>query len=267
MNYRSRILNDQKMTSTQKTGGDFPQKGVKLPNKSKHVIGNAFLLKLLPFWIVFSILTLPGYAQTYKLRAFTTLSHEDWRDSAYRFPTFQRGSMILNTGYLTEVPTPVNYNIFRERMEVIGSRGDTVPMFSSPDITLINIAGHLFMNHYPKGFIEILKEGRISLGVQTTFKVLMEASSGERFVGVIDLRETTCYYDRWYRKSDWYYLIDDKSNLRNVTRALLTQLFPDQKEKIKKYIKYYNVNFKTRHSVPELVIYCIENAAVVSSSK
>ena len=228
---------------------------------------SGFLSKLHFLWIVFLILTLPAYAQTYKLRAFTTLSHEEWRDSAYRFAAFQQGSMILNTGYLTEIPTPVNYNIFRERMEVIGLRGDTIPMFSTPDIKLVNIAGHLFMNHYPTGFIEILKEGPISLGVQTTFKVLMEASSGERFVGVIDLRETTCYYDRWYRKSDWFYLIDAQSNLRNVTRGLLGELFPGQKEKIKKYIKYYNVNFKTRHSVPELVIYCIENAAIVSSGR
>ena len=109
---------------------------------------------------------LVGYTQTYRLNAYTFLSHVAWKDSLYRFSKFQEGSMVFNRGVSSDLKWQMNYNLYLQRMERITERGDTIGMEYSSAIKVVIIGNRLFFNDYPNGFVEILIDGPVSLGVR-----------------------------------------------------------------------------------------------------
>jgi hypothetical protein len=188
----------------------------------------------------------------YLLPLYTYIGTMPWRDSLYLYPRFQEGAVVLANGNTT-AKLMINYNVYRERMEVIIGK-DTTALKNVSNVSLLQIGSHIIYQDPSKGYIELLGEGPIFLGVLSEFKVVMGSSAGERFRAT-DLRESNSRFDRFYTKYQLYYFLDD-TKLYPAIPSKISELFPASQDEIKKFIEDRQINFKRKRDLLTLLSYC-----------
>ena len=82
--------------------------------------------------------------QVFRLKAWTRMTGNQWRDIIYRFSEFQEGRITLREGYSPEHPLKLNYNIHLDRVEFLSEKGDTNVFNNSPQIKSITIGTQFF---------------------------------------------------------------------------------------------------------------------------
>jgi hypothetical protein len=202
-----------------------------------------------------------GYCQSeqlLKLPAHTYAHKVPWWDSVYRFPEFQQGKITFSTGFSPSKTLKLNYNLYTMHLDMITDRGDTLQVIPSKEIKLIDIGGHLFYYDSKKGYIEILHQSRISLGVVTGFRTeKMVYVSGNPSGSVnLDVRGQPSVYDRYYSNSRSYFFIDEENKLYLATKFNIVKLFPDYKRSIHAYLEENHIDFTRAQDIIQLLNFC-----------
>lgn len=192
-----------------------------------------------------------------KLPAHTDVKKVSWWNSIYLYREFQPGKITFSTGFSGNEINKLNYNLYYGQIDVINESGDTLQMESSREIKLVTIGEHIFF-HDDKGYIEILLKTPVALGVLTMLtleKMVYVSGNFKGSIGV-DNRGTPSIYDRFYKKTAFYFFIDKDNKLHKVVRRAIFQLFPGNKEKIADYIEDNNIDFANRADLSRLLIFC-----------
>lgn len=202
--------------------------------------------------------TLAQTAPLRKLPAHTFVTAMSWWDSIYRFPEFQLGRIKYFTEFTPDALFLFNYNLYYGGIDFIGDRGDTLQLKPLKTIRRIEIGGHLFYYDMHVGYVELLTQGPVSLGVYTilnTEKMVYVSGNIEGSLNA-DLRGPPSVYDRYYREIAKYYLIDGNHKFHRALKPALLKLFPGHKEAIEEYIQQFHVDFNNSEDLIDLVNYC-----------
>ena len=183
----------------------------------------------------------------YKLPANALINNVSWRDSVYRFPTFEYGRITLATGFSPEEKVRLNYNLYLGQMQMITNNGDTSHVKQLKELKFISIGDHLFCHDYKIGYIEVIHKLPVALGV---LNIMITAD--------VDARTTASRYDRYYMKKAYYYFFDKGNKPSKATRASIQKLFPDQQKNIKAYLDENRIDFESKRDLIKLLKFCDE---------
>jgi hypothetical protein len=194
------------------------------------------------------------------LPANTRLDQVPWRDSVYRFASFEAGRVAFATGYSPPEQVRMNYNLYFVQMDYISSEGDTLQIKPSKELKLISIGGHLFYHDQEIGYIEVIQQLPVALGVRNMMKVqYFDYFDDNRFATLVsneDPRGTTTTRDRYYLKGYDYFFIGRNNRIYKTTLAAVLKLFPEHKKAVKTYIDEHDVDFERKEDLTNLLIFC-----------
>ena len=224
-------------------------------------------LKFILFFM--TCLTLPAVGQapaTLRLKPGEDIRTSAWRDSLYRFSSFLDGRAILISG-----PSPkykMNYNLLSGDMEFLNPEGDTMVLKKTPEVKLVTVGGHVFFLEPTHGYIEILIQQRLALGVKKEFAIArkdVEASNGyttssDNTGAVVafrgNSRSSTSNADLLVQMNNTYFFVDQKNEAHPATKASLMKLFPDDHDKLKSYLKEQHTDFKQKDDLAKVLTFC-----------
>lgn len=193
------------------------------------------------------------------LPAHTHVKDVSWRDSVYYFPDFQLGKITFHTGYSSNELIPLNYNLYLGQMTMIGYDGDTVQIPYSKKIKLATIGDHVFFHDNKIGFIEIIQEFPVALGVFRTMsihtKYVQGTKDGTSYGS--DVRGTPSAYARYYRKEERYYIIGKDNKVYKASASSILKLF-NSKNEINAYLTENQPNFENKVDLLMLMEFCNE---------
>lgn len=223
--------------------------------------GVSFYPGIIPFVFIMSF-TYSAYTQTpglLKLPAHTELKKVDWRDSIYRFPEFMRGRITFATGFSPEGTARLNYNLYFAQVDIINEKGDTLQVTPSKEVKLIDIGGHTFYYDDRWGYIEVLSNGPVALGVLTvlsTEKMVYVSGSFDGASAGIDTRGTRSVYDRYYRKTDTYFFVDSNNKLYKAIKPSILKVYASHKKEINEYVNEHKTDFNKMQDLLQLLNFC-----------
>jgi hypothetical protein len=197
------------------------------------------------------------------LPAHTHFSEVAWRDSIYLFPSFQYGRIAFATGYSPEGSVLMNYDLYLAQMDLITTEGDTTQIKRIKEVKLIRIGDHLFLNDYKIGYIEIIQQLPVSLGVLSVMNTIhMEYVSGNLAGSSYssDVRGIPSVYDRYYRKEKRYYFVGKDNIVYKAARVSILKLFRESKNDINVYLRDNRIDFEDKNDLIKLLSFCNEQA-------
>ena len=193
-----------------------------------------------------------------KLPAHTDVTKVSWWKSIYLFPEFEEGKITFDTGFSGSETNRLNYNLYYSQIDLINQNGDTIPLDASREIKLITMGDHIFFHDESKGYIQVLLQTPVALGVRTLLTTeKMEYVSGNVNARTeVDNRGVPSIYDRYYKKTATYFFIDTDNKLHKANRHFIFRLFPGSKGTITNYIKDNLIDFNNRTDLSRLLIFC-----------
>lgn len=201
----------------------------------------------------------------FHLPANKLIDHLPWSDSIYRFPSFQNGQIMFATGYSPAEQVRMNYNLYYMQMDYISSGGDTLQMKPSDEFKVITINDHSFLYDRKVGYIEVIQQLPVALGVRSMMIVRyidylpggISRSNGTPFSDA-DQRGAAMPLDRYYVKGGDYFFIDKDGKVYKASSSAALKLFREHKRVIKKYIDEHHVDFENRKHLINLLVFCNE---------
>ncbi len=181
----------------------------------------------------------------------STLTNVDVEGSPYLMDEFVNGSIYTVQKFQFE-EVPLRYNIFNDELE-FKTPSNEILALSTPDIVQKVVIGDTTLAYLPylqsnkirKGFFIILKEGKASL----------YAKPGLMFK---EATPPAAYKDpepaKYIKKSDDYYIIagSEPAQIINNKKDLIS-VFPDNQDKIEKYISKNKIKTNNPETLKELV--------------
>lgn len=227
----------------------------------EHEFSMAYQKKILAITITLLIYSNCSMAQSellLKLPAHTQLSKVPWRDSIYMYPDFLTGKLTLRTGFTPADTFRFNYNVYFGSVDYISREGDTLQVKPSPELKIIDIGGHLFVNHSGKGYIEVILNAPVSLGAITILRTEKRVfiSGNKEGSENADLRGIPSVYDRYYRLAKSFFFIDQHTEIHKAMKKSIIKLFPNQKEKIKDFVERNRTDFTKESDLKSLLNFC-----------
>jgi hypothetical protein len=151
-------------------------------------------------------------------------------------------------------------------MHYISSHGDTLQIKPSKELKLVSISGHLFYHDYNVGFIEVIQELPVALGVRNLMKaqyIDFLPGGTYRKAGFTpfsdeDIRGAAATIDRYYIKDADYFFIGRNNDVHKANPASVFKIFGEHKKAVKKYIDEHEVDFERKEHLMNLLIFCNE---------
>jgi len=183
----------------------------------------------------------------------STLTEVDYEGSPYLMNVFVNGTIYTNQKFQYE-EVPLRYNIFFDELEFKTPTNEILAL-ATPDIveravigdTVLVYLSYLQANKTKKGFFVVLDEGKASLYAKP---------------GVMFKKATppAAYKDpepaKYLKKSDDYFIgVGSKSPILINNKKSLIAAFPDNQDKIEKYISKNKIKTNDLESLRELVGY------------
>ncbi|HZY82665.1 MAG TPA: hypothetical protein VFE50_24235 [Cyclobacteriaceae bacterium] len=202
---------------------------------------------------------------TYRVKPYETIFNTIWKDSLYRFDNFTDGRVRFINGVSRTYK--LNYSLITGEMEFIDARGDSLVLDGTPDVRIVNIGGRIFYHHPRAGYIEIVLQMPIALGVKRILSVLRKEVVGDNGYGQTSFTTTAVSslyrnspsvfsnYDILYEKENVYFFIDNRNTPVLANRISLFRLFPDHKPELKHYLRKNRINFKRERDMVNLTNY------------
>ena len=203
--------------------------------------------------------TLKSSPGIFFLPAHTQLNLVAWRDSVYMFPTFRYGKIVFDTGHAPGDSLLLNYDLYLDRWDMININGDTLQIKMLNEIRLITFRSQIFFHDFKIGYIEIIQELDVALGVRdimTTEHMQYVSGNKDGTIHGTDVRGMPSVYDRYYRKRKHYYFISKDNNALKANNSSLFKLFPEHKKSIKAYLAENTVNFNDKEQLIKLMTFC-----------
>jgi hypothetical protein len=201
----------------------------------------------------------------YYVRSHESLRNTVWKDSLYRFNDFQDGRVKFITGLSKTYK--LNYSLASGEMEFIDINGDSLVLDGTPDLRLVNVGGWIFYHHPRVGYIELLLQMPIALGVRRILSVESREVVGDNGYGQTSFATTSVYsfrgtpsslnrdYDILYTKTNVFFFIDRQNVPMVATRFSLYKLFPEHKLALRSYLRENRINFRKERDMVALTNY------------
>lgn len=205
-------------------------------------------------------------SRLYRLKQDQDVRTTDWRDSIYRFPEFMNGRLTFVAGRSQE--RKFNYNFFSGNMDFINENGDTLILTTSRELRLVTIGSHVFYFDPREGYIEIMLQLPLALGVKEIFFAAIKETVADDGYGVVSHTTSATRsfrgpvtagiinVENLYKKESYYYFIDQQNNVYQANKFTILRLFEDHKREIKAYLKENNVDFRNGQHMADLVRFC-----------
>jgi hypothetical protein len=214
--------------------------------------------------IIESLNKLDSSRTVFYLPANTRLDEVPWRDSVYRFASFEAGRVTFATGYSPPEQVRMNYNLYFMQMDYISSQGDTLQIKPSRELKLVFISGHFFYHDHKVGFIEVIQQLPVALAVRNMMKAqYIDYLPGGTYrkvgftpFGDEDLRGAATTLDRYYLKGCDYFFIGRNNKVYKATPGSVFKLFREHKKAVKIYIDEHDVDFERKEHLMNLLIFC-----------
>lgn len=179
----------------------------------------------------------------------------------YMYSDFTMGRIMLRNGGSSD--RNLNYNYVAGEMEFI-QKNDTLSIANKKEIKMILIAQDTF--YYDKGYIEIIRNSQPKVGLKQSveFKEIVNkdsygnASSGSATTTYNSMPANGSYYkftankDMVFKKSLQYYLLTPGNRFILFNKNNVIELYPENKVKIKSYLKANKVKFDSREDIFKL---------------
>ena len=220
---------------------------------------------LLVFLLIFYIL--PSFSQnkeTITVKAGTSLLDYFSVSEIYLYPEFIVGKAIMKTGVFSE--RKFNYNFLSGEIQFL-EKSDTLEINNKEDIRYILISQDTF--YFDQEYILQIKNGSIKIGVKEyyDFKETQKkdpygtSSSSSATTSYSMLSTASNYYklkvneDMVFSKSELYYISTNSNKFILFNKRNVNKLFPQEKDKIKSYIKLNKTKFDKRNDLIKLAEY------------
>jgi len=129
-------------------------------------------------------------------------------------------------------------------MALITNDGDTTHIIRSKDLKLVTIDDHLFYHDNKIGYIEIVYQSPIALGVLRRLSTVDWVTASES--------------DRYYTKEEYYYFLDKENKPHLASATSIQKVFNEQRKKIKAYLDENKVDFENQSHLIKLLKFCNE---------
>jgi hypothetical protein len=182
----------------------------------------------------------------------------------YMYSEFIPGRIFFTNGKTAD--KELNYNYLAGEMEFI-QQHDTLAIVNKNDIKYVVIAKDKF--YYDKGYIEQLNSGMVMIGLKQYIE-LQEiqnkdsygtASSGSATNSYGTLPVDGNFYklvankDMILKKTLQYYISTPESGFYMCNKKNILQMFPENEDKIKSYLKSNKVKYDSREDLLKLAEY------------
>jgi hypothetical protein len=173
-------------------------------------------------------------------------------DSVYRFPSFEYGRVTFATSFSPHDQLRFNYNLFTGQMDMINSKGDTVQIKQIKELKFISIADHLFFHSYNVGYLEILHQSTVSLGVLNLLIDAYRANGSHAYLQ----RTKGTKSDLYFKNQASYYFIETDNKPHKATPSSIRNLFYDHKKAVKSYLNENKIDFEREDDLIKLLTFC-----------
>jgi hypothetical protein len=187
---------------------------------------------------------------------------QKWKDSVYRFDSFQTGKLIMANGFVPSHRPMLNYNLMIEAMDIKQPTGEIVTMRRSPTIVAVYVGDTKFVYNPSFGFLEIILDGKVSVGKRTYMKSIYELSNGNRYEqhASTDIRLSLAKTTRYYWPEEQYFILSEDSKAFRSGSTVLRHLLPKHKHAIKSFAKKNHIDYKKKDDILKIVAYANEEA-------
>jgi hypothetical protein len=218
--------------------------------------------------LVFSILILnlnlsAQNGKTVIVKAGTKVQDYYSISERYLYPEFIQGLVLFKNGKSANIN--FNYNILYGEIEFVQG-ADTMAITKKKDIRYIAAQDTFFFNN---GYIELISEGKLRVGLKQYIKIKDVLKTGAfgttaRSVSVDSYSSVSTKgitydlvpnEDIELEKRLEYYLLPSTGEYILFTKKNVLELFPQDEDKIKAYIKSNKVDFDSRESLLKFADY------------
>lgn len=182
-----------------------------------------------------------------------SLDKVSWRDSIYRFPSFQPGTLTFSTGFTPDENLKLNYNLYLMRIELIEPNGDTAWIQPSNNIKQISVGNRQF-KRYESGFIEVIIDAPIGLGVNNYIRD--EKREYWPYRRVSDVRGKPALLDRYYSIAQTFYFFDSRMKLRRADKPNILALMREHRKEVDRYVDDHKIDFNNEEDLRAIVHFC-----------
>ncbi len=204
-----------------------------------------------------SVPDLPKDTAVYTLPPNTFYYDQLWKDSIYRYPGFQESRLVFENGFSPNTKLNVNYNIFLETMDVKDETGSVSVMKKLPEVRKLILGNHVFLFKPEFGYLELVVEGNVSVGVRTYMECIVELSNGYKYPQTgFDQRTSRARYTRHYWISERHYILTADGKVHRAGTNTLPRMMPEHKREIRSYAKDNKIDYRKKTDVIRMVNYC-----------
>jgi hypothetical protein len=141
-------------------------------------------------------------------------------------------------------------------MDIQQANGDIVGLAKSKDITTIWIGSHRFIYEPAFGYLEVVLEGKISVGRRKYMEAIYELGNGQKYALIgTDIKSAPSKTTRYYWVTQDYFIFDEKGKtFRSGSRAL-PSLLPAFKQQLKLFSKKNKIDYSKEEDVLKMVAY------------
>lgn len=203
------------------------------------------------------VATLPRGKHLYVIPPNGIWREQRWKDSVYRFQSFEQGKLEMTNGFIPSHRPMLNYNFMYESFDIKQPTGEIVKMRKSPAIKAVWVGDHKFINDPVFGYLEIILEGKISVAQRTHLDGLYELSNGSRYPmrSLMDTKIASDKTTQYYWEEVQYYLVDEASKAYRVGAPQLKALARRHKSEIKAFGKANHIDYRKKEDILKIVAY------------
>ena len=177
-------------------------------------------------------------------KMYYKLNKKSLLDSTYRFPAFLYGRVTFATGFSPEEKLRFNYNLYLGQIELITNDGDTTQIKRSKDLKLVSMGDHLFFHDSKLGYLEIVYQSPLALGVLRRLSTVDWVTSSDS--------------ERYYTKEEHYYFLDKENKSYQATATSIQKMFNNQRKEVKAYLDKNKIDFEHQNDLIKLLKFCNE---------
>jgi hypothetical protein len=191
-----------------------------------------------------------------------------WKDSVYRFQSFQKGKLEMTNGFVPSHRPLLNYSAMAGAIVIRTDSNQTVVMRKSPAIRFVWIGDHKFVNDPAFGYLEIILDGKVCLAQKTYMDGIFELSNGSKYsmaavmdMGAAFIKTSFKASTRYYWVEEQYFMLGSNMKALRCSPGALKHFLPKHKAAIKAFSKSNRINYRKREDLLKIVAYANEQAA------
>ncbi len=188
--------------------------------------------------------------------------------NVFKYSSFQPGTVFYKDS--TKNDAKLNYDRIFGKILYLDRMGKSVALDNPETVAMVTIAKDTFCFFDTTCVLKYTHFNRLNLYVRQTIVYAKKHNSGERnnMDPVVITNGSGLPYNKeefkdddgfnknsMFRMINDYYIADKNLNYRIVTKKNVLEIFPSQKDKLKKYLKDNDINFDNASDIEKLLQY------------